>query len=125
VASEFCCGWFRAANPEKVIEGDSAGCGGFGIEGIFGIDPCADRTLACTRCECGDGDAGAARGGGAGDLGDGADGDSAIEKEVDLSDACGDDITDCFWGGCEDGGIAVLECGLDLLSKCGRGRHGA
>jgi hypothetical protein len=41
-----------------------------------------------------------------------------------LSDACGDDITDCFWGGCEDGGIAVLECGLDLLSKCGRGRHG-
>ncbi len=79
-----------------MIEGDSVGRGGFRIEGIFGVDPCADRTLASALSKCRDGDARAAGGGGAGDFGDGSDWDSAVEECIDRGDSGGDDFADCL-----------------------------
>jgi hypothetical protein len=80
-----------------VIEVDAVGSGGFGIKGIFGVDPCADRTLASTPSECRDCYACAAGGGGAGEFCDGSDGNSTVEESIDLGDSGGDDFVDCLW----------------------------
>ena len=108
-----------AADPEELAEGYAVGGCGFGVEGVVSVYPGADSVFLGAGGEEGEGKAGAARGHGAGDFADGADGQAAFEESIDRGDAGGGGFTDGARNGSERSWKAAFEGVLDLVAEGG------
>jgi len=72
-----------------LAETQAGGCGGLCVEGVVGVDPCADAWFAGDFGEEGQCEGGSAGGFRSGEFADGADREATVEQSIYLGDAVG------------------------------------
>jgi hypothetical protein len=120
---EWLSGHDSAANPQQAGEVDAGGRGRFGMERIGDVDPGADFSLGGELGEEGEREGGAAGAFRAHQLGDGTEGEAAVENAVDCGDTGGGDGAEDARCGGKGGRNAGCQRRFDLSAECGGGRH--
>jgi hypothetical protein len=106
-----------------LAETQAGGCGGLCVEGVVGVDPCADAWFAGDFGEEGQCEGGSAGGFRSGEFADGADREATVEQSIYLGDAGGGGIAEGARLGGERGWEAAFEGEFDLFAEDGSGGH--